>query len=111
MKLDFSQFHDTMHPPFTRHCRSLYPGGWRAGLHHLRLAWAYHRRDQVRGPLHTYLLCRLGRHEIAVWYTNPAHGPVTVRPVCKFCPFERPPTPDEIGGPPRSRIPKVPDNT
>ena len=87
-----------MHLPFTRHCRTLYPGGWRAGLHHLHLAWTYHRRDQVLAPLHTYLLCKLGRHQVRVWYSGDAEdGTLRVRPVCQFCPFERTPTEDEIG--------------
>ena len=81
-----------MHPPFSAYCRSLYPGGWRAGLHHLRLAWQYHRRDQVCAPLHTHLLCRLGRHEVMVGYHT---ADDTVRATCQFCPFQRAPTPGE----------------
>lgn len=96
MKLDFSQFHDLMHAPFSPYCRSLYPHGWKAGIHHLRAEWEYRLRDRVRAPLHTLYLCRVGRHEIQVWYAqNPHDGSMTVRPACAFCPFEREPLPHE----------------
>lgn len=54
IKLDFSQFHDLMHRPFTAECRSMY-GGWR---HHVSLWWEYMGRPRL-----AYLLkCRFGWH-------------------------------------------------
>lgn len=62
VKLDMSQFHDGMHWPGTKHCRSLY-GGTRQ---HLKNSWRYHRKDQLldlyRRPWHK-IMCRLDRHE------------------------------------------------
>lgn len=92
MRLDFSQFHDQMHMPFTRHCRGQYPRGWRAGFHHLRLSWMYRYRDALRSPLHTLWLCRRGKHDVEVWYGRSESDTVTVRPRCGFCTYEREPT-------------------
>jgi hypothetical protein len=53
-RLDFSQFHDLAHPPFTAHCRSSY-GGPR---HHLYLWWLYIGYPGLRRTT----VCRIGRH-------------------------------------------------
>lgn len=78
MRLDFSQFHDLMHKPFTAACRAR-PGGWRR---HVALWWAYMARPWVR----TQTTCRLGRHE---WCED--GGARNVYPVqaCWFCDVER----------------------
>lgn len=58
--VDHSVFHDLMHGPFTRECRRLHPGGWRAGVHHLVMAWQY----RWSGELRALTLCRIGRHQV-----------------------------------------------
>ncbi|MET0702462.1 MAG: hypothetical protein ABWY93_22635 [Mycobacterium sp.] len=77
MKIDFSRFHPLDHRPFTARCRSLY-GGTR---NHLRLTWAYRRRDQVLGPWRRIFGCAFGSHrEIVV------HLPAgRIRPCCQDC--------------------------
>lgn len=56
-ELDFSRFHDLMHRPFTRRCRSMYGGS----RHHIALWWEY-----MAWPwAHRQTLCRLGLHEPA----------------------------------------------
>lgn len=58
--LNFSEFHATGdHWPFTAYCRTQYGGG----RQHLRLAWEFHRRDQVLWPWH-WLRCRTGHHRM-----------------------------------------------
>lgn len=52
--LDFSEFHDLMHRPFTAECRSLY-GGWRR---HLSLWWEFRVQPELRAAT----LCRIGWH-------------------------------------------------
>lgn len=95
MKIDFSIFHDLMHMPFSKYCRSLHPGGWRAGIHHLKMDWQLRRYDQLRSPWRKLVLCKVGRHEMVVWYHR--HDDVVdVLPKCKFCQFERPPTDEEL---------------
>lgn len=97
MKLDFSQFHDLMHPPFTRECRDLHPNGWRAGFHHLRLEWQCRRRDQIMAPVYRHLLCPLGRHDVRVSYSGSKRdGTLTVSPRCEFCLHTRPPSEHEL---------------
>lgn len=91
-KLDFSQFHPLDHRPGDARCRAHY-GGWRR---HLKLAWEFHRRDQVLGPIRRLLYCPLGRHRWQVWYTNPENGPTNVKPMCTDCSATRLPSEQEI---------------
>jgi hypothetical protein len=85
VKLDMSEFHDLMHWPFTRHCRSLYGGGF----HHLKATWRYRRKEQLldlyRRPWHK-IMCRLDRHEPRTHYrwnkTEDRWDPVTQ---CWWC--------------------------
>lgn len=96
VRLDFSQFHDLMHVPFSRHCRDLYPHGWKAGWHHLKLDWQFRRKDQLRVPLQK-ILCRLDRHDVRVWYSgSKAEGTLAVSPQCHFCDFTRLPSEQEL---------------
>lgn len=102
MELDFSGFHDLLHRPFTRECRSQ-PGGWRR---HLRLEWEYRRRDQVVGIIRRPL-CWVGRHEWQVWKLVRGPGleaalagrevsaPSDYRGICRYCPASRTATEDE----------------
>lgn len=85
MKLDFSEFHPTGdHWPYGRYCRGL-PGG---GRRHLRLAWDFHRREQVIGWWRRPLFCTWGRHRWQVWQRNDG----AVRVLCIFCPATRLPS-------------------
>lgn len=53
-RLDFSQFHDLAHLPFTAHCRSMYGGPW----WHVCLWWEY-----IACPwIATRTRCRIGWH-------------------------------------------------
>lgn len=91
--LDFSQYHGLDHWPGTRHCRSL-PGGTR---NHLRMTWDYRRRDQLLRPLHTAVLCRIGRHDDEIWYRrDQANRRDQVLPTCKHCYRVRLPSEQEI---------------
>lgn len=48
-KLDFSEFHDLMHPWFSEYCRAQ-PGGIKR---HLSLWWTYIAQDKyIYGPIH-----------------------------------------------------------
>lgn len=90
IKIDFSQFHPLDHWPGTRRCGQFY-GGWRR---HLRIAWEYHRREQVvNAALTPYqrIACRLGRHHTHSWHT-PDRGFLVM---CTHCPHRRPARPDE----------------
>lgn len=57
--LDFSQYHDLGHWPFTRYCRGQY-GGWR---NHLSLLWEY----RCKPTLAIRISCRVGRHKWTTW--------------------------------------------
>lgn len=53
-KLDFSEFHDLMHYPFSLYCWRM-PGGW---ARHVALWWEYKATPYIMA--HT--ACRLGHH-------------------------------------------------
>ncbi len=97
-KLNFDQFHPLDHRPGDARCRAHF-GGWK---HHLRLAWDYHRKDQVLRPLRRSLFCKLRQHRWEVWYSNNRDGqPSKVHPVCKDCQATRLPSEHEVDTEPR----------
>lgn len=72
MRLDFSQFHDLMHKPFTAACRAR-PGGW---CRHVTLWWTYMAWPRIREQT----TCRLGLHVWCAAWTR--HGLIWA---CEFC--------------------------
>lgn len=91
-RLNFDKFHPLDHRPGDARCRAHY-GGWRQ---HLKLAWQFHRRDQVLGPIRRLACCPFGRHRWRVWYANPMNGPTKIKPLCADCPATRLPSEHEI---------------
>lgn len=82
-KLDFSQFHPIDHLPFSERCKSLYPKGLKAGIHHIRMAWDIKWRDDYwQGKF----LCHLGLHRYQkVWYRRSVEEPWKTSIDCRGC--------------------------
>lgn len=78
MDIEMSRFHDLMHWPFTRECRSRHGGSRR----HIKLYWEYRLRSELRRNT----LCRIHWHR-RVRMTD-HHSGRTVRP-CWYCGSER----------------------
>lgn len=98
MRFDFSGFHPSDHWPGTVRCWRL-PGG---PVRHLKVAWMFHRRDQVIRPFRRVLCCPFGRHRWHVWYGSGfPDGRTRIRPLCPDCHAERLPSEHEIDNPPR----------
>lgn len=57
--LDFSQFHDLMHLPFTPYCLRQYGGP----LRHVSLWWEFVAHEKLR----KLAWCRCGRHRWVEW--------------------------------------------
>lgn len=97
-RLDFSRFHDQFHRPFTRECYQQYGGPW----HHLKLAWEFHRKDQVIRPFWKHTFCLIGKHKWVIWKTGNTPWwskelgkPSDYHPTCKYCSKTRVATEDE----------------
>lgn len=99
-EFDFSMYHPLDHWPFTARCREHYGGG----RHHLRIAWAFRRRDQVYGWGLRWTTCLIGRHRWDVWRRGggglprtggPLGQPSDYRAHCRYCPASRTATEDE----------------
>lgn len=101
MRLDFSEFHPLDHWPWQRRCwsRQAQPGyelPFKGGpWHHLKLAWALHRREQLADALWWRRVqryrCPRGRHRVTAAHT-PRSGFVMQ---CRYCEFSRPMADDE----------------
>jgi hypothetical protein len=75
--LDFSQFHDLMHRPFSAACRAK-PGGPRR---HLTLWWTYRAEPAIQR--HTW--CRVGVHRWGVVEEYRARRPIRSTVACTCC--------------------------
>ena len=83
---DFSIFHPSDHWPWEARCKDFY-GGWR---YHIKVAWTYHRKPQVKWwlkrPLY-FILCKLNIHDLETWYVRSKEAFITN---CVYCEYRRP---------------------
>jgi hypothetical protein len=84
MKLDFSQFHALDHFPGSSYCRTQY-GSWRQ---HLKNGWDFKWSDDVQRPFRR-LLCKIGKHDVRVFYNRRPVGGWEEGACCWWCGGER----------------------